>query len=144
MASGQSPKPRFIEACSKPSAGDGKKKKNVFIFQKLGFWEGDRHACRPIIVFRSDKYGEAGDCESLEGKRTLGWSLESRVRVHSVQVHKDSFLTVGTAHAKAEKQEKASRLGSQLHILGLAEEQEEAGVLGKGTLERHRIHCRRV
>lgn len=54
-------------------------------------------------------YGEGGDRESLEGKRTLGLSLENRVRFRSVQVHKDSFRTAGTTRAKAEKQEKASR-----------------------------------
>lgn len=67
-------------------------------------------------------FWEGGNHDGLEVKRTLGLSLETRVRFHSVQVRRDSFQVSGTARAKAEKQEKASRLGSQVHSSVLAEE----------------------
>lgn len=74
---------------------------------------------------RSDiqpSFWEGGDRENLEGRRMLGLRLESRVRFHLVQVRGDSFLAAGTARARAGNQEKASRLGSQVHSSGLGEE----------------------
>lgn len=66
----------------------------------------------------------------------LGLRLESRVRFHLVQVRGDSFLAAGTARARAGNQEKASRLGSQVHSSG-REIVKEAGGLEKGILERY-------
>lgn len=59
LASGQpSNHSHFIDACCKPGAGDGERKKDLYL-PRTGFLGGGQ-TCRPTIAFQSDTYYGGG------------------------------------------------------------------------------------